>query len=327
MGEHWDIKHRFIILVLLIMIMSPLNGLFHSTVRHKRPYRTALAMLGSTSSRGGLGNKPMRLERIISNRGVASRNDVAKLLKQGRVTVDGEVVRKGAARYPVNIRGLCVDDEPVDPLPLLAAFHKPVGVHSTMGDPRNRDNLADLCLEYPFLKSLHPVGRLDADTSGLLLFSSDGQLTQTLLHPSTGIQREYEAVVVGQVDHESLKAKLTAGVETTEGTFTAELVDGTIVYEEEVRAIFDMEGRLVPKGRQTESTSTVKGTRASRVRLTVTEGKYRMVRRVLHNAGHSVIHLHRTRYGGMDLGGLEKGGVRVCSVDEEQWAGHLLGWS
>ena len=222
-----------------------------------------------------------RLERIISNRGVASRNEVAKLLKQGRITLDGEVVRKGAAKYPQNIKGLAVDGLLVDPVPLLAVFHKPVGIHSTMGDPMHRANLEELALEWPFLKSLHPVGRLDADTSGLLLFSSDGQLTQTLLHPSTLVTREYEAVVMGIVDHDRLKRDLHAGIQTSEGTFSAELLDGTMVLstdigeerEDVIKAAFDSEGRLVPKHKRSEKTHTVKSTAASRVRLNVTEGK------------------------------------------------------
>ena len=88
-------------------------------------------------------------------------------------------------------------------MPLIACYHKPVGVHSVMGDDKwGRANLETLSAEYSFLKSMHPVGRLDADTSGLLLFCSDGKLTQTLLHPSTGVVREYEAVVTGEAQHD-----------------------------------------------------------------------------------------------------------------------------
>jgi 23S rRNA pseudouridine2605 synthase len=74
------------------------------------------------------------------------------------------------------------------------------------------------------MKTMHPVGRLDADTSGLLLFSSDGHLTQLLLHPTTGIEREYEAVVAETVDPEVLGPKLAGGIKTTDGTFAADLL-------------------------------------------------------------------------------------------------------
>lgn len=90
-----------------------------------------------------------------------------------------------------------VHDEPVAPLPILVAYHKPFGVHSTIGDPMGRPNLED-ALPPRLQKSFHPVGRLDADTTGLLLFSGDGQLTQRLLHPSGGVQRQYVATVEGK---------------------------------------------------------------------------------------------------------------------------------
>lgn len=92
-----------------------------------------------------------------------------------------------------------------------------------------------------------------------------------------------------------------------------------------MKAVFDDQGRLMQKGRTSETTATVRGTTASRVRLTVTEGKYRMVRRVLHNAGHSVLDLHRLRYGGVALGSLGEGDVRMCTADEVAWAEGVLG--
>lgn len=168
--------------------------------------------------------KLQRLDRVLSNRGVGSRNEVSKLLKQGRVSIDGEVVVAGADKYPADVR-VEIDGEVSEGVPLLAVYHKPVGVHSVLADPWSRESLADLAGSWPFLKTMHPVGRLDADTSGLLLFSSNGHLTQLLLHPSTGIEREYEAVVVGTVDAQALTAKLAAGVVTTEGTFAAKLLE------------------------------------------------------------------------------------------------------
>ena len=93
-----------------------------------------------------------------------------------------------------------------------------------MGDRWDRPSLDNLHLKYPFLKSMHPVGRLDADTTGLLLWSRDGQLTHALLHPSVGISREYEAVVVGEVDSLVLGPKLLEGITTADGKFPAKLL-------------------------------------------------------------------------------------------------------
>lgn len=98
-----------------------------------------------------------------------------------------------------------MDEQELLRAPLLACYNKPVGVHSAMGDDKwGRDNLETLSAEHSFLRGMHPVGRLDADTSGLLLFSADGKLTQLLLHPSTGVVRQYEALVVGEVQHDQV---------------------------------------------------------------------------------------------------------------------------
>ena len=90
-----------------------------------------------------------------------------------------------------------IGDDIIKPLPFLLAYHKPLNVHSTMGDPMGRPNLEDV-LPARYSKTFHPVGRLDADTTGLLLFSAEGQLTQRLLHPSSNVQREYVAKVEGE---------------------------------------------------------------------------------------------------------------------------------
>ena len=132
-------------LMLLIMYKFNVNGL-----RLLNSFRRCLSLKA--------GNEKVihqRLERIISNRGIGSRNEVAKLFKQGRVSIDGKVVYSGANKYPVNIE-VKIDDEISKPIPLLAIYHKPIGVHSVMRDPWGRGTLAELALEYPFLKSLHP---------------------------------------------------------------------------------------------------------------------------------------------------------------------------
>ena len=304
-------------------------------IQHHSLYK-CFSLKGNSNSNSNDKVISQRLERIISNRGIGSRNDVAKLLKQGRISINGKIVYSGSDKYPNDII-VEVDGIESKPIPLLAIYHKPVGIHSVMRDPWGRGNLAELVREYPYLKSLHPVGRLDADTSGLLLFSSDGHLTQTLLHPSTGIEREYEAVVIGTVNFEELKRTLANGVKTTEGTFSGELKhsenldrmvplptfndDNDNDDDDDDDDTDDTDNKTVTK-KEVDSNSKLVST--SKVRLTVSEGKYRMVRRILHNAGHSVIELHRVRYGHVNLSNLEEGDVRECSIEERDWAKKLL---
>ena len=289
------------------------------------------------------GDKLQRIERIIANRGVGSRKEVAQLIRAGRVKVGGKVILSGADRFPLST---AVDIEgmgEVVGVPLLAVYHKPVGVVSTMADNWNRASLSELQLEYGFLKTMHPVGRLDLDTSGLLLFSSDGGLTQMLLHPSTGVDRVYEALVVGNVDFDQLGATLRAGVTTTEGTFSANLLEAGASDELVPLSVVvppplldDGEGEDEGEEGELKVATSVNPAfvvspadgeqlvRTSRVVLSVTEGKYRMVRRVLHNAGHSVLRLHRQSYGSCRLGDLEEGEVRTCTAEEASWARSLL---
>jgi len=111
-----------------------------------------------------------RLERILSNRGIGSRTDVNKLIKQGRVSVAGKVVKIASQRFPSSTE-IKIDNLDVYQIPLLAVYNKPVGIISTIGDPWNRSDLTVAIDEFPVLKKMHPVGRLDSDTSGLLLFS------------------------------------------------------------------------------------------------------------------------------------------------------------
>lgn len=330
-------KSYFIILIMLICIQS--NYCFIKRINILNIQSKSYFSIKSTS------NKVVhqRLERIISNRGLGSRNDVAKLFKQGRISINGKVIHSGAEKYPIDVR-VEVDGELSLPIPLLAIYHKPIGIHSVMRDPWGRGTLKELALEYPYLKSLHPVGRLDADTSGLLLFSSDGHLTQTLLHPSSAIEREYEAVVIGKVDFEKLKEVLAKGVKTTEGTFNATLLfsenldkmvqqpkfndkidididesDNDEEEEEEERKYNDNNCEVDNNHINSDILLPT-----SKVRVTVSEGKYRMVRRILHNAGHSVLELHRVRYGDVFLGDLEEGDVRECTIGEAEWAKKIL---
>lgn len=194
-----------------------------------------------------------------------------------------------------------------------------------MGDPWGRPNLHSVVEAYPFLQQMHPVGRLDCDTSGLLLFSSNGKLTKNLLHPSSNVRRIYEAVVGGVpiANPQQLKNTLSQGVATTDGTFSAELLEAfalPTLSDNMVRkhnmSIANRQALLQDRQHSENNQlyadfsetndSAISDTAAaitptSCIRLAVTEGKYRMVRRILHNVGHSVLHLHRLAYGSVTL--------------------------
>lgn len=225
----------------------------------------------------------IRLDKLLTDRGAGPRRAVKRYIKQGRVTVDGAVLRDHGSKIDptADVR---FDGEPVVALPVLVKWHKPVGVLSTTEDPWGRLGLTE-SIPALFTQGYHPVGRLDADTSGLLLFSRDGGLTHRLLHPKHGVPRTYRAEVV-EPPTAALTERLAAGVETAAGTFTAE----------------------------------VKGIEDRVVTLTVTEGKHRMVRRMLNNAGFPVVALHRIDFGAITLGDLA----------ERDWAaveGEALAWA
>lgn len=195
------------------------------------------------------------------------------------------------------------DDSPGggEDVPLLCVYHKPLAVQSKMCDPRSRPCLSHVLGQQPasWQRGLHHVGRLDADTTGLLLFSSSGALTHRLLHPSFAVDKEYVASCSVRCEEaarpETLRVKLEAGVETKVGFHTARLV--------EARRDGDM----------------------LEVRLVVTEGKNRMVRRLLAALGLPVVHLRRDRLGAIRLGNIEVGAFEAV-VDPEAlaWARAIL---
>jgi 23S rRNA pseudouridine2605 synthase len=178
---------------------------------------------------------------------------------------------------------LWVDGKALVPPPGLALFFKPVGVQCTVGDPEGRISLSEVAA--PLLAwGLHPVGRLDADTEGLLPFARDGALTQRLLHPKRGVEKEYLAEVEGEPDERALQ-HLRDGVHTAAGVFRATAVTCN----------------------------------KNAVTLVVTEGKHRMVRRMLANVGHPVVHLRRIRFGQWLLADLQPGTYRIPDPVESAW--------
>lgn len=242
-----------------------------------------------------------RADRLLVSRGVGGRKEVQKLLRRGHVFYEDQELRDPSQRVPVDACFL-IDGEPCDPLPALIAYHKPIHQLCTMKDPWGRSGL-DHVLPPKWREAFHPVGRLDADTTGLLLFSSDGTLTQYLLHPKRNLVRRYRAVI--NALPENLGESLTEGVETSLGKFTAH-VERIEPFDRQKHQQY-----FVDFTQQEESLDQAQGI----IWLTVTEGKYRMVRRMLHNAGASVLALHREVYGTVELEDLAVGTYRVVSKE------------
>jgi len=342
--------------------------------------------------------QPVRLDKLLCDRGAAdSRKAAGKLLRSGRVALaDGAAVKAATKALPsqVTLDGLPLEAPP----PLLAAYHKPYGVLSVLRDPQGRPCLGDCLLpQMPpgWARALHPVGRLDMDSTGLLLFSSSGQLTNTLLHPKKGVPRVYVAGLSTPIpDGEGLRARLEAGIATSDGTYPAELLDWGIVEqdddddddgdgdgdgEEEAReddataaeAEAEAEAETAPVwtdeavAREAAEAAAVAAAAAAEnetlvsdeewarltgeaaddddadedgfdadeelppavawARVRVKEGKYRMVRRMLANAGHPVVELHRESYGSVDLDelGLEEGEMAAITGAGDAWAKEL----
>ncbi|CAN0058165.1 unnamed protein product [Ectocarpus fasciculatus] len=242
----------------------------------------------SGSAPGGGGGRLLRLSKLLADRAIGTRSEVDALVRRGRVKVDGAVVKSPKAKLPVDCV-IEVNGEVHGPVPLLVAFHKPKGVITTLSDDWDREDLSDVLPKSLLLKH-HPVGRLDADSSGLLLLSSDGALTHRLLNPRFEVEREYVASVdvppEGEEPGDSLVAALNEGITTADG-----------VYRADVPAI---DGRDV--------------------RVVVREGKNRMVRRMLANAGYPVLELRRERYGKILLGDLLEGEHVPVSGEALEWA-------
>ncbi|KRE31576.1 pseudouridine synthase [Mycobacterium sp. Soil538] len=231
----------------------------------------------------------VRLQKVLSQAGIASRRVAEKMIRDGRVEVDGVVVTELGTRVDpqaslIRVDGarIAVDDDRV-----YLAINKPRGMHSTMSDDRGRPCVGDL-VEHRVRgnKKLFHVGRLDADTEGLLLLTNDGELAHRLMHPSYEVPKTYLATVLGAVPR-GLGKKLRAGVELDDGPVRAD--DFAVV-------------------------DTVPG--KSLVRVTLHEGRKRIVRRLLAEVGFPVQELVRTDIGEVTLGDQRPGSIRVLTQKE-----------
>ena len=230
---------------------------------------------------------PMRLQKFLARAGVASRRGSENLMTAGRVCVNGEVVRELGSKVDPLVDVVTVDGMEVHlaDKPITLMLHKPAGYITTMSDPYGRPCVADLVPVDRF-PGLFPIGRLDFDTTGILLFSTDGELGNGLLHPRRHVDKSYLAHVDGILTDREAQM-LRDGVELDDGmTLPAEV-----------------ETLGIKRGQTT-------------MRVTIHEGRKRQVRRMCDFVGHPVLSLHRCQFGPLTLGDLEEGCWRLLTDAE-----------
>jgi len=228
----------------------------------------------------------MRLQKYLALSGVASRRASEKLIAEGHVTVNGHVVTEMGVQVDETADQITVDGKLIhlEEEKHYLAYYKPVGEVTTVSDPEGRATVMDKFRDYPV--RLYPVGRLDFDSEGLLLLTNDGDMMNSLLHPSHEVDKTYLAKVSNRVEEESIR-RLRAGVQ----------LDGRLTSPAHVRVV------------RYEAFDTV-------LLVTIHEGRYRQVRRMFEAVGHQVVQLKRVGFGPIQLGDLPRGTWRQLTPNE-----------
>ncbi len=239
----------------------------------------------TTAPEPGPASEPERLQKVLARAGFGSRRACEQLIAAGRVTVNGVVATLGGRAGPSDRVEVDGGRIPVDPGVRYYALNKPRGVVTTASDPQGRKTVASF---YPEGPRVFPVGRLDRDSEGLLLLTNDGELANRLTHPRFGAEKEYLAEVEGSPT-DSVISQLTRGVELEDGMARAA----------SARKVAVAKGRVA-------------------VRIVMTEGRKREVRRMLEAIGLEVSRLVRVRVGPIGLGALAPGEVRPLETSEVQ---------
>jgi pseudouridine synthase len=231
-----------------------------------------------------------RLQKLLSQRGIASRRQAEKLILAGRVSVNGQVAELGQ-QADVMCDRICVDGTDIGepPRSTYLLLHKPKGVVSTCSDPQGRKTVLNLleALDDALRRGIHPVGRLDIDSTGALLLTNDGELTYKLTHPSHQLPKVYRVQVQGLPTEAALAQWRTGVMLAPRQTLPAQ-----------VQLI-----RQLPNHQ-------------SLLEVTLTEGRNRQIRRVAESLGYPVTALHRIKIGSLPLGNLPRGRYRLLRDDE-----------
>ena len=229
-----------------------------------------------------------RLQKVMAEAGVASRRASEKLIATGHVQVNGQTVTtlgtKVTAKDKIEVDGVPLHREKQ----VYYLLNKPRGVISSAHDEKGRRTVVDILREDEIEERIYPVGRLDYDTTGLLLLTNDGALANKMMHPKFAVDKSYVAKDKGLISNDDLK-QLRTGVK----------VDGR---------------RTKPAKTRLKGTDREKKT--SIVQLTIHEGHYHQVKRMLAAVGHPVIKLHRESYGFLNLQGVQPGDYRELRPEE-----------
>ncbi len=238
----------------------------------------------------------MRLAKYLAHAGVASRRAAETLIAEGRVSVGEEVVTDPARDVGPDSR-VALDGRPLAGPQARAVYavNKPVGVVSTARDTHGRPTVIELVARER--ARLYPVGRLDADSSGLILLTNDGELANRLTHPRFEIAKTYRARLAGPPISDAALRRLSAGVALEDGP-TAPA---------RVRRVGRTRTGTLPPGGPSLREGRQAGRSANEIELTLHEGRNRQVRRMCQAVGHPVLELVRTRFGPLRLGDLAPG--------------------
>ncbi len=232
----------------------------------------------------------IRLQKLLAQSNVASRRKCEELMLAGEVEVDGEVITRLGTKVDPRTAVIRVSGKRLPPVSdhVYLVLNKPRGVVSTMSDPEGRPTISDVLAEVrgDRPERLFHVGRLDTDTSGLLLLTNDGSFAQRIAHPSYEVDKTYVAEVDGYFSKEALQMLLD-GVTLDDGSVTVS--SAKVVAQAQDKSI---------------------------VELVIHEGRNRIVRRLLDQVGHPVRKLTRTQLGPVRLGSLKSGELRDLTLDE-----------
>lgn len=227
----------------------------------------------------------MRLQKYLAHAGIASRRKSEELITDGRVKVNGQVVTELGYKIDPLKDKVYFDDKKIKTIKeyTYVMINKPIGVVSTAKDEKNRTTVVDLV---PSDKRIYPIGRLDIDTTGLLLLTNDGKLAHNLMHPSTEVDKVYIATVEGTPNKHGLE-KLRNGI----------TIDGYKLSKSEIKIL---------KSYNTDSI----------VKVTIHEGRNRQVKKMFEIIGHPVKKLKRISFGPIELANLELGAYRYLTDEE-----------